>query len=104
MGCKKTGFHGFQFSWFPDRSDTNHAVQSQKMARGLKCLILEVEELYHLHVCTENKGADQLCGYLAADLCLCFAYAKSRFSHDAQERIQDFWIGVSNSERGGSIS
>ena len=30
-----------------------------------------------------KKGAGQLCGYCAADLCLCFAYVKSQFSHDA---------------------
>ena len=33
--------------------------------------------------CSENKGADQLRGYHEADLRLCFAYAKSQFSHDA---------------------
>ena len=32
--------------------------------------------------CSENKGADQLRGYREADLRLCFAYAKSRFSQD----------------------
>ena len=33
-------------SGFPTRSDTNRAVQPQKMARGLKFCIYEVEELY----------------------------------------------------------
>ena len=51
------------------------------MARGLKFRIKEVEGLYYL--CSENKGADQLRGYREADLCLCFAYAKSWFSHNA---------------------
>ena len=55
---------------FPSRSDTNRAVQPQKMARGLKFWILEVERLYYL--CSENKGADQLCSNCAADLRLCF--------------------------------
>ena len=34
--------------------------------------------------CSENKGADhdQLCSYCTADLRLCFAYAKIRFSHE----------------------
>ena len=36
-----------------------------KMARGLKFRIYDVEGLYYLP--SENKGADQLCGYL---LCL----------------------------------
>ena len=44
--------------WFPTRSDTNQAVQLQKMARGLKFRIKKVEGLYYL--CSENKGADQL--------------------------------------------
>ena len=55
---------------FPTRSDTNRAVQSQKMAGGLKFLINEVEGLYY--TCSENKGADQLHGYREADLRLCF--------------------------------
>ena len=52
--------------WFPNRSDTNQAVQSQKQARSLKFRIKEEEERYYL--CSENKGADQLCGYHEADL------------------------------------
>ena len=39
-------------------SDTNRAVQPQKMARGLKFRIEEVEGLYYQ--CSENKGADRL--------------------------------------------
>ena len=36
--------------------------------------------------CRENKGPDQLCGYHAAGLPLCFfAYANSRFCHDAAQ-------------------
>ena len=52
--------------WFPTWSDTNQAVQLQKMARGLKVWIQKVEGLFYL--CSENKGADQLCGYREADL------------------------------------
>ena len=47
--CEKTGLRG---------SDTNQAVQLQKMARGLKFRTYEVEGLYYL--CSENKGIDQL--------------------------------------------
>ena len=47
--------------WFPNRSDTNQAVQSQKQARSLNFRILEEEELYY--PCSENKDADQLCSY-----------------------------------------
>ena len=56
--------------WFLTRSDTNQAVQLQKMARGLKFWVKKVEGLYYL--CSENKGADQLRGHLEADLRLCF--------------------------------
>ena len=55
---------------FLTRSDTNQAVQPHKMARGLKFRIKEEEGLYYL--CSKNKGADQLRGYYAADLCFCF--------------------------------
>ena len=56
--------------WFPNRSDTNQAVQSQKRARSLKFRIYEEEE--ELYPYSENKGADQLRGYREADLRLCF--------------------------------
>ena len=39
-----------------------------------------------LSICSKNKDADQLCGYSATDLRICFCiYAKSRFSHDAAQ-------------------
>ena len=44
--------------WFSTWSDTNQAVQLQKMARGLKFRTEKVEGLYYL--CSKNKGADQL--------------------------------------------
>ena len=56
--------------WFPNRSDTNQAVQSQKTARNIKFCIYEEEGLYY--PCSENKDTDQLRGYREADLCLCF--------------------------------
>ena len=59
--------------WFQTCSDTNQAVQLQKMARGLKFRIKE-EGLYY--PCSENKGADQFCGYREADLRLCFRICK----------------------------
>ena len=69
-------------SGFPTRSDTNPAVQPQKMARGLKFWIYEAEGLYYL--CSKNKDAYQL----QADLCLCFCVCISRFSHDAAQILQ----------------
>ena len=63
-------------------SDTNRTVQPQKIVRGLKFRIQKEEGLYYL--CSENKGADQLCGYCTADLRLCFRICKKPFfSHDA---------------------
>ena len=67
--CEKTGLWGF-----PTRSDTNRAVQLQKIAKGLKFRIYKEEGLYYL--CSENKGADQLRSYCAADLRLCFSKCK----------------------------
>ena len=62
------------------RSDTNQAVQPQKMARGFKFWIKEVEGLYCL--CSENKDADQLRDTVQLICAFVFAYAKSRFPHD----------------------
>ena len=58
---------------FPTRSDTNRAVQLQKMARGLQFRIYKIGGLYYLR--SENKGADQLliCVFV-------FEYAKKVFS------------------------
>ena len=63
-----------QTFWFPTWSDTNQAVQLQKMARGLKFRIKKVEGLYNRF--SENKGADQLRGNREADLRLCFHICK----------------------------
>ena len=46
---------------FPTNSDTNRTEQPQKMDRGLKFWIKEVEELHY--ICGENKCADELRGY-----------------------------------------
>ena len=65
-------------SGFPTRSDTNWAVQPQKMAIGLKFQIKEVEGLYY--PCSENKAADQLRSVTAQLICVfVFAYTESRF-------------------------
>ena len=49
-------------------------LQLQKISRGLKFQIYEVERLYYLF--GKNKGADQLRGYHEADLRLCFHICK----------------------------
>ena len=61
--------------WFLTRSDTNRAVQSLNIARGLKFWIQKVEGLYY--PCSENKGAYQLCGHREADLRLCLRINKN---------------------------
>ena len=67
----------------PNRSDTNRAVQAQKMARGWKFRTWKVDEFHY--PCSKNKCADQLRSYCKADLryCICTVYAKCLFSHDA---------------------
>ena len=59
---------------------------AQKIARGLKFRIKEVEGLYY--PCSKkNKGADQLRGYRKADLRLCFRICKKPVSHGAANSI-----------------
>ena len=54
-------------SRFPTRTDTNWPLQLPKKARNLKYQI----------PCSENNGADQLCNYCTADLCICFRIGKN---------------------------
>ena len=61
--------------WFPTWSNTNQAVQLQKMDRGLKSGIKKVGGLYNL--CSENKDADKLRGYCENDLRLCLRICKT---------------------------
>ena len=67
-------------------SDTNRAVQSQKMAR-LEILYLGSRGIV-LAICSENKGADQLRGYRELICVFISAYAKSRFSLDEAHLIE----------------
>ena len=61
---------------FPARSDTKLAVQSQKMVRDFRFLMV-----WYCLYC-KNKGAEKLHGYPAADLRLVFRiYKKSRYLH-----------------------
>ena len=63
-------------SGFATRSDTNRAVQPYKMVKGLKFLIQKVEGWHYLR--SVYKGADQMHGYSAADLHLCFCICKKQ--------------------------
>ena len=56
------------------------------MAIALNFLTQEVEGLYYRY--SENKSADQLCGYRTADMRI-FAYAKGQFSHYAAHSNQN---------------
>ena len=67
----------------PTRSDTNRAVQPQRMARGLKFWIEEVEGLYCLY---KVKKVLISC-VVTAQLNFVFTYAKSWFSHDATHTL-----------------
>ena len=59
--------------WFPNKSDTNQAVQAKKIAGDWKFWTLNVEGLFYLHV-AETKVL--ICAFV-------FAYANCWFSHDA---------------------
>ena len=70
--------------WFPTCSDTNQAVQLQKMARGLKFRIWKEEGLYYFYVAKTKE----LIGFAVTAKLICvfvFAYAKCWFSHDAAQ-------------------
>ena len=54
---------------FPNKPDTNQAVQPQKTGRGPKFCLYKVEELYYPY--SENKGV------------FVFAYTECWFSHHA---------------------
>ena len=55
----------------PTRSNINWTVQQQKMAKGLKFQIWKYRDC-------ENKGADELRSYCAADLCTCFCICQKQ--------------------------
>ena len=57
---------------FPTRFDPYLAVQPQKMTKGLKILDLAIKGIVLSRLCSKNKGVDQLGGYQAAELSLCF--------------------------------
>ena len=70
-----------KWSGFLTRSDTNQPIHPKKKARIINFWLYVEEELYYL--CSENKGADQLCSNCKAGLRICFHIGKILFSHDA---------------------
>ena len=73
--CEKTGLRGV-----PTRSDTNRAVQQQKLVRGLKFRIYVVEGLYYPIAKTKAMISSAFTAQL--NCVFVFAHAKSRFSHN----------------------
>ena len=70
--------------WYLTWSDTNQAVQVQKMARGLKFRIKKVEGLHYV---AKTKA---LISFAVTAKLICvfvFAYAQCWFSHEAAHRI-----------------
>ena len=65
--------------------DTNQAVEPQKIIKSLTFQILKEKGSYYLW--SENKGADQLCSYCIADLCLCFSICTFLFFDTAAHII-----------------
>ena len=62
-------------SGFLSRSDKKRPTHLQTKARILKFWIEVEEDLYYL--CSETKGADQLCSCCTADVRLCFCIGKN---------------------------
>ena len=65
--------------WGFQKGLTNTSLYCHKRWPEALSLDIGVKELCYL--CSKNKGADQLCGNHAADLCYVFAYAKRSCSH-----------------------
>ena len=73
-----------QTFWFSTRSDTNQAVQVQKMVRFWKFRLDVVEVLYHPSS-EKKKAMISFAGYHEADLRFVFAYTELWFSHDTAQ-------------------
>ena len=72
--------------WFPNRSDTIQAAQSQKQARNLKFQILKKRK------CTIRVAKTKaLISFAVTANLICvfvFAYADCWFSHEAESKLQ----------------
>ena len=71
------------------------ALKPQKTTRGLKFRIQEVDGLFYLHVCSENKSADHLCADAAKLIRFFFRKCKkqtrdaAQLSSGGQRRLAD---------------
>ena len=78
---------GKPIMWFLIKSDTNRAVQAQKMGRGWKFWIWKVEVLYYIRV-AKTKALTSFT-VIAKLICVfVFAYADCWFSHEAAHLFQ----------------
>ena len=55
-------------------SDTNQAIQPQKMARGVEWDLEGRQGLYYIYLYSDYEVVEQLRRYHAADLRLCFVH------------------------------
>ena len=68
---------------FSDQVRHKPGCKTTEYGRGLKFRIKEVERLYYMYLCSQNKGLIS-CLVTAQLICaFAFAYAKIRFSHYA---------------------
>ena len=67
--------------WFPNRSNTNQAVLSQKQVRSLKFWIKEEEDMYY--GCSKNIGVISFAVTVKLICAFGYACAKCWFSHEA---------------------
>ena len=73
--------------WFPNRSDTNQAAQSQKQARSLKFVFKKKRDCT---ICVEKTK--ELISFAVTTKLICvfvFAYADCWLSHEAAQNAQD---------------
>ena len=69
--------------WFPNRSDTNQAAQSQRQARSLKFRIKQEEEVYYPCSVAKTKALISFAVTAKLVCAFVFAYANCWFSHEA---------------------
>ena len=71
--------------WFPNRSDTNQAVQAQKMAQRLEIFYIEKRVINYYTICVAKTKV--LISFAVTELHLCFHIRKCWFSHDVAHII-----------------
>ena len=78
--------------WFPNRSDTDRAVQAQKMRRWLENENLDLESRGIVTICVVKTNT--LISFAVNAKLICafvFAYAKCLFSHESAHLFIQFY-------------